>query len=122
MISSHEIDLTEQSIKLQEAADRYAAVEQMGKVLDDRSKAFAAVKPKLELLPQGEKTLVRVTAGVVLQPKWVDDVKLLSKQSGQPIDVSTRTSDVLWVVGTATAPFSMLGSSIVRSAANWTTE
>ena len=121
IISPTEVDLTQQSQMIQEHADRYENVERIGKALDVRSNAFAVVPPKIEYSPTGEYTTVRVTVGVTLQPKWIDDVRMMSKEAGAPIDVSTSVSDILWGVGTVAAPFSLVGSSIVRSAAQFST-
>lgn len=122
IIEPQEIDVVAQSAKMQEHADRYNNVERIAKALDSQSAAFAVLKPKVEYSPQGEYTDVRVTVGVAFQPKWIDDVRIMSKQSGQPIDVSTQMSDVLWGVGAVAAPFSMLGSSVIRSAAQMSTD
>lgn len=122
MIVPTEIDLTEQSFQIQEHADRYANVERIAKVLDDRQSAFAVTKPKIEYVPRGEFVEVRLTVGVTLQQKWVDDVRVMSRQSGSPIDITTSASDVLWGIGVATAPFSLVGSSMIRTAAQFTTQ
>lgn len=122
IIAPTEIDLTEQSVQIQEHADRYANVEQMAKVLDDRQSAFAVTKPKIEYVPRGEFVEVRLTVGVTLQQKWVDDIRVMSRQSGSPIDITTSASDVLWGVGVATAPFSLVGSSMIRAAAQFTAQ
>lgn len=120
MIVPTEIDLTEKSMQIQEHADRYSNVERIAKALDSRQAAFTTVPPKIEYVPRGEMVEVRVTTGVVLQKKWVDDVKIMSQQAGSPIDVKTSTSDVLWGIGVATAPFSLVGSSMIRTAAQFT--
>jgi len=122
MIVPTEIDLTEQSFQIQEHADRYANVERIAKVLDDRQSAFAVTKPKIEYVPRGEFVEVRLTVGVTLQQKWVDDVRVMSRQSGSPIDITTSASDVLWGIGVATAPFSLVASSMIRTAAQFTTQ
>lgn len=121
MISPIEVDLTKQSQEIQQYADRYENVDRIFRELDSRKSAFVAVEPKIQYLPRGEMTEVRVTTGVKLQPKWVDDVLTMSKQAGSPMDITTSTSDVLWGVGVALAPFNLAGSSIIRSAAQHTT-
>ena len=93
-------------------------INRMSDRLDDPNVAFTIIPGQIKYVPQGKTTNIQMTVGVKLSPKWIDDVKVFSREAGKKIDTDTPMSDVLWGVGTVLAPASMVGSSIIRSAAH----
>lgn len=99
-------------------AEKYANVQRMGQRFDDVKKALMSSEHTITPSFINGKVRLAIVASVRLNPQWVDDVQLWSAHAGTEIDTSMPISDMLWIAGTATAPFNVIGSSVVRSIAN----
>lgn len=90
--------------------------------LNDYKVAFGVVHTPVTFKVIGDYTEINVDVGIMYQPKWVSDIKNIASDYGEPIDISTKLSDSLWLVGTALAPVSLSGAALIRTAGQLTTK
>lgn len=103
---------------LVEHQQRTDNINRMSNRLDNAGDAFAVVPGQIKYVPRGNQTDVLVTVGVRLSPKWIDDVKVFSREAGKKINTDTPISDILWGASAIATPFSLIGGSVIRSAAS----
>lgn len=64
--------------------------------LDDPAQAYVIRLLKTSYRNRGENIDVTLEGAVFLNPKWVDDLKVLAKTMNHPVDLGSRWSDFFW--------------------------
>lgn len=68
------------------------------KALDDPSQAYVVRLLKTSYRNRGDKVDVTLEGVVFLNPKWVNDLKVLAQTMNRPVDLGSRWSDLFWGV------------------------
>lgn len=64
--------------------------------LDDPSQAYVVRLLKTSYRNRGDKVDVALEGIVFLNPKWVNDLKILAQTMNRPVDLGSRWSDFFW--------------------------
>lgn len=64
--------------------------------LDDPNQAYVVRLLKTSYRNRGDKVDVTLEGAIFLNPKWVNDLKVLAQTMNRPVDIGSRWSDFFW--------------------------
>jgi hypothetical protein len=71
--------------------------------LDDPAQAYVFRLQKITYRNRGDEVDVTLEGGIYLNPKWVDDLKILAQTMNRPVDLGSSWSDFFWGVSALSA-------------------
>lgn len=71
--------------------------------LDDPARAYVVQLLKTSYRNRGDKVAISLEGHVFLNPKWVDDLKILARTMNRPVDLGSRWSDIFWAMSALSA-------------------
>lgn len=72
-------------------------------VLDDPNQAYVVLLMKASYRNRGDKVDVTLEGSIVLNPKWVNDLKVLAQTMNRPVELGSRWSDFFWGISALSA-------------------
>lgn len=104
VISSKGAEVTETvTDQLEKARDDFEKTRRIVAALDEPAQAFAVRVTKVRYRNRGEMTDVEVDGEIVFNPKWYDDVRLMARTIGRPVDIGSAWKEALWGLAALTA-------------------
>jgi hypothetical protein len=121
VIFSQGAEITESvANELEKARDDFDRTRSIVAALDEPSQAFAVRVTNVRYRNRGYMTDVEVDGEIFYNPKWYDDVRLMARTIGRPVDIGSAWREALWGLAALTAAFNPLitgtAFSIARAA------